>query len=54
MSLGVGLLVALSGPLVAPLFSSDPLVRSAVIAALIVVGIGQPVSGYVFVLDGVA
>lgn len=49
----VGLLVALSGPLLAPLFSSDPLVRSAVIAALIVVGIGQPVSGYVFVLDGV-
>ncbi|MFT4294584.1 MAG: MATE family efflux transporter [Micropruina sp.] len=49
----VGLAVALSGPLLAPLFSADPAVRAAVVAALIVVGIGQPVSGYVFVLDGV-
>ncbi len=49
----VGLVVAASGPLLAPLFSADPQVRAAVIAALIVVGIGQPVSGYVFVLDGV-
>ena len=49
----VGLLVAASGPLVAPLFSADPRVQAAVIAALIVVGVGQPVSGYVFVLDGV-
>ena len=49
----VGLVVAASGPLVAPLFSADPRVQAAVIAALIVVGIGQPVSGYVFVLDGV-
>ncbi len=49
----VGLIVALSGPLLAPLFSADPRVQAAVIAALIVVGVGQPVSGYVFVLDGV-
>lgn len=49
----MGLLVALSGPLLAPLFSADPLVQAAVVAALIVVGIGQPISGYVFVLDGV-
>ncbi|MBK8446339.1 MAG: MATE family efflux transporter [Micropruina sp.] len=49
----MGLLVAVSGPLVAPLFSSDPAVRAAVVAALVVVGIGQPVAGYVFVLDGV-
>lgn len=49
----VGLLVALSGPLLAPLFSADPAVRAAVVAALIVVGVGQPISGYVFVLDGV-
>ena len=49
----VGLVVAASGPLLAPLFSADPQVQAAVIAALIVVGIGQPVSGYVFVLDGV-
>lgn len=49
----VGLAVGLAGPLVAPLFSSDPAVRTAVVAALIVVGVGQPIAGYVFVLDGV-
>ncbi len=49
----LGLLVAVSGPFLAPLFSADPLVQSAIVAALIVVGIGQPVSGYTFVLDGV-
>ena len=49
----IGLVVALAGPLIAPLFSPDPQVQQAVAAALIVVGIGQPVSGYVFVLDGV-
>ena len=37
----------------APLFTPDAQVQAAVIAALVVVGIGQPVSGYVFVLDGV-
>lgn len=49
----MGLLVALAGPFMAPLFSPDPLVQQAVVAALVVVGIGQPISGYVFVLDGV-
>ena len=49
----VGLAVGLAGPWVAPLFSSDPAVRTAVVAALIVVGVGQPIAGYVFVLDGV-
>ena len=49
----VGGLIALASPLIAPLFSTDPAVRAAVLAALIVVGLGQPVSGYVFVLDGV-
>ena len=49
----MGLVVAVTGPVIAPLFSGDPAVRSAIIAALIVVGVGQPVAGYVFVLDGV-
>jgi len=49
----LGLLVALSGPFIAPLFTPDTQVQAAVIAALVVVGVGQPVSGYVFVLDGV-
>lgn len=34
-------------------FSPDPEVRAAVAAALIVVALSQPISGYVFVLDGV-
>ncbi|WP_235530692.1 MATE family efflux transporter [Phycicoccus sp. Root563] len=34
-------------------FTSDPAVRSALAAALVVVAIGQPLSGYVFVIDGV-
>lgn len=34
-------------------FSADPAVRSAIAAALLVVAVGQPVSGIAFVLDGV-
>jgi len=34
-------------------FSPDPEVRAAVAAALIVVALSQPISGWVFVLDGV-
>ncbi|MCW3157813.1 MATE family efflux transporter [Micropruina sonneratiae] len=49
----VGAVVAVAGPFIAPLFTTDPAVRSALVASLIVVGIGQPVAGYVFVVDGV-
>jgi len=35
------------------LFTQDPAVRSALAAALVVVALGQPLSGYVFVVDGV-
>ncbi|EWT02044.1 multidrug transporter MatE [Intrasporangium oryzae NRRL B-24470] len=45
-------LVALHG-VIPPLFTSDPDVRATLGAALVVVGLGQAVSGYVFVLDGV-
>jgi len=48
---GVGL-VALS-PWLPYLFTADPEVRSAATTALVVVGLVQPVSGVVFVLDGV-
>ena len=34
-------------------FTQDPAVRSALAAALVVVALGQPLSGYVFVIDGV-
>jgi putative MATE family efflux protein len=49
----LGLLVAVSRPLIGPLFSSDPAVRDALAAALLVVALSQPVAGVVFVLDGV-
>ncbi|WUH95851.1 MATE family efflux transporter [Streptomyces sp. NBC_00433] len=49
----LGLLVALARPLIGPLFSSDPAVRDALMSALLVVAVSQPVSGVVFVLDGV-
>jgi putative MATE family efflux protein len=50
---GLGLaLVALHG-VIPPLFTPDPAVQDALSAALVVVGLGQAVSGYVFVLDGV-
>lgn len=51
--LAVGLLVAALHSVLPPLFTSDPAVREALGAALVVVGLGQPLSGYVFVLDGV-
>ncbi|MDD1057003.1 MATE family efflux transporter [Streptomyces cocklensis] len=49
----LGLLVALARPLIGPIFSSDPAVQDALMSALLVVAISQPVSGVVFVLDGV-
>lgn len=39
--------------LLAPLFTTDPAVRRALVAALVVVALAQPLCGYVFVLDGV-
>ncbi|MBM9505976.1 MATE family efflux transporter [Streptomyces sp. KK5PA1] len=49
----LGLLVALTRPLIGPMFTGDPAVRAALMSALLVVAVGQPVSGVVFVLDGV-
>lgn len=49
----LGVLIA-AGHSVIPLgFSQDPEVRAALAAALLVVAIGQPISGIAFVLDGV-
>ena len=50
---GFGLLVIIARPLFLPLFTSDPAVREAALPALIVVALSQPISGVVFVLDGV-
>ncbi|MFJ4874298.1 MATE family efflux transporter [Streptomyces sp. NPDC088745] len=49
----LGVLVVLSRPLFVPLFTGDQLVRDALLPALLVVAVSQPVSGVVFVLDGV-
>jgi putative MATE family efflux protein len=49
----LGLLVTAAGPLIAPLFTADPAVKHALIPVLLVVAATQPVSGVVFILDGV-
>jgi putative MATE family efflux protein len=49
----LGALVLAAGPFVAPLFSPDPGVQDALTAALVVVALTEPLSGFVFVLDGV-
>ncbi|MEU9499192.1 MATE family efflux transporter [Streptomyces sp. NPDC048196] len=49
----LGLMVVLSRPLFIPLFTSDPAVRDPLLTTLLVVAVTQPVSGVVFILDGV-
>jgi Na+-driven multidrug efflux pump len=50
---GLGLVVAAIAPMYARLFTSDPEVRSLLVAALLMVAVMQPLAGWVFVLDGV-
>ncbi|MFE9567084.1 MATE family efflux transporter [Streptomyces sp. NPDC006692] len=49
----LGLLVVASRPAFIPLFTGDPTVQDAVLPALLVVALTQPLAGVVFVLDGV-
>ncbi|WP_282694992.1 MATE family efflux transporter [Streptomyces sp. CC208A] len=49
----LGLLLVLTRPLFIPLFTGDPAVQDTLLPALLVVALSQPVSGVVFVLDGV-
>ncbi|MFF6995991.1 MATE family efflux transporter [Streptomyces sp. NPDC008313] len=49
----LGLLVVLARPLLLPLFTGDSAVQDTALAALLVVAFSQPISGIVFVLDGV-
>ncbi|WP_405490906.1 MATE family efflux transporter [Streptomyces sp. NBC_00096] len=49
----LGLLVIAARPVFIPLFTSDPAVEDALLPALLVVALSQPVSGIVFILDGV-
>jgi len=50
---GLGLVVAAIAPVYARLFTSDPEVRSLLVATLLMVAVMQPLAGWVFVLDGV-
>ncbi len=45
--------VLLLRPVLPDLFTTDPAVRAALSAALLVVALGQPLAGFVFVVDGV-
>ncbi|MEU6436374.1 MATE family efflux transporter [Streptomyces albidoflavus] len=49
----LGALVIVSRPLFIPLFTSDGAVKDAALPALVVVALCQPLSGIVYVLDGV-
>ncbi|MHA5048058.1 MATE family efflux transporter [Streptomyces sp. SD15] len=49
----LGLLVIAARPLFLPLFTSDSAVQNTALPALVLVAVSQPISGIVFVLDGV-
>ncbi|MCA6093966.1 MATE family efflux transporter [Streptomyces sp. SCA3-4] len=49
----LGALVVATRPLFIPLFTTDPAVRDTLMPVLLVVALGQPLAGVVFILDGV-
>ncbi|MFF5783784.1 MATE family efflux transporter [Streptomyces sp. NPDC012693] len=49
----LGALIIVARPLFIPLFTSDTAVQDTLLPALLVVALSQPISGVVFVLDGV-
>ncbi|MFF7793665.1 MATE family efflux transporter [Streptomyces sp. NPDC007991] len=49
----LGILVVITGPALLPLFTSDSTVKDTALSALLIVALSQPISGIVFVLDGV-
>ncbi|GAB3493610.1 MATE family efflux transporter [Flexivirga lutea] len=53
MGIALGVVVAATHTVVPVLFTGDQSVRDALSVALLVVALGQPVAGLVFVLDGV-
>jgi putative MATE family efflux protein len=48
-----GVLLAAASPVLGPLFTDDPAVHERLVGVLVVMALGQPVAGVVFVLDGV-
>ncbi|MDQ1017929.1 MATE family efflux transporter [Streptomyces afghaniensis] len=49
----LGILVVITRPAFLPLFTSDSAVKDTALPALLIVALSQPISGIVFVLDGV-
>ncbi|WP_086560465.1 MATE family efflux transporter [Streptomyces africanus] len=49
----LGILVVITRPAFLPLFTSDAAVKDTALPALLIVALSQPISGVVFVLDGV-
>jgi putative MATE family efflux protein len=49
----LGVLIVLARPLFIPVFTGDQAVRDALLPALLVVAVSQPIAGIVFILDGV-
>ena len=49
----LGVLRDPAAPGLGPLFTPDPAVQAAIAGGLVVVALGQPLSGFVFVVDGV-
>lgn len=50
---GLGAVILLLHRVIPHLFTEDPQVRAAIAGGLVVVALAQPLSGYVFVIDGV-
>ena len=53
LGLVTGLITAALAPFVPALFTTDPAVRGALTAGLLVIALAQPVAAYAFLLDGV-
>ena len=49
----LGALLLIARPFLGPLFTPDEQVQAAIAGGLLVVALGQPLSGFVFVVDGV-
>lgn len=49
----LGLAIGLGGHVLAPLFTTDPMVQDAIRSVLLIAGAMQPVAAWVFVADGV-
>jgi Na+-driven multidrug efflux pump len=49
----IGLVVAALAPVLGAVFTSDPAVRAQLVPVVLVLAIALPLSGFVFVLDGV-